>query len=101
MTSSGAPETELELDVAEGAEGEDGDQLPLYLRQAKPGPGEGPFLWIQACKASPGATPPAASASPCAGEAPSAGHLASAHAAVHKASCQCLWRVMAPCVVFC
>ena len=40
VTSSGAPETELELDVTEGAEG---DQLPLYLRQAEPGAGEGPF----------------------------------------------------------
>ena len=46
MTSSGAPETELELDVAEGTEGDDGDQLPLYLRQAQPGAGEGPSLWV-------------------------------------------------------
>ena len=63
MTSSGAPETELELDVLEGTEGDDGDQLPLYLRQAKPGAGEGRLCGCMlGHKASTVASPPGASA---------------------------------------
>ena len=63
VTSSGAPETELELDVAEGTAGNDGDQLPLYLRRAETGAGERPLCGSKLAR--PAQLPPHLKLAPC------------------------------------